>query len=69
MPGTPPDFFEAYHTEGDNQLRLLHCESESEAHRSTLISLVVDPSGPRELFDSGEKGRINAHTVGQSRYD
>jgi hypothetical protein len=26
MPGVPPGFFEEYHDEGDNQLRLLHCE-------------------------------------------
>jgi hypothetical protein len=27
MPGVPPGFFEEYHDEGDNQLRLLHCQS------------------------------------------
>lgn len=27
MPGVPAGFFEEYHTDGDNQLRLLHCES------------------------------------------
>ena len=27
MPGVPPGFFEEYHDEGDNQLRLLHCMS------------------------------------------
>ena len=26
MPGVPDDFFEPYHDEADNQLRLLHCE-------------------------------------------
>lgn len=26
MPGVSDDFFEAYHKEADNQLRLLHCE-------------------------------------------
>ncbi|ORX36674.1 flavonol synthase/flavanone 3-hydroxylase [Kockovaella imperatae] len=45
MPEVPEDFFERYHTEGDNQLRLLHY-----------------PSAPRDVFDSGEKGRIGAHT-------
>jgi hypothetical protein len=25
MPGVQPGFFEEYHDEGDNQLRLLHC--------------------------------------------
>jgi hypothetical protein len=27
MPGVPAGFFEEYHDEGDNQLRLLHCMS------------------------------------------
>jgi hypothetical protein len=27
MPGVPDNFFEAGHSEADNQLRLLHCES------------------------------------------
>lgn len=26
MPDIPPDFFEEFHTEADNQLRLLHCK-------------------------------------------
>jgi hypothetical protein len=26
MPGVPDNFFEAGHSEADNQLRLLHCE-------------------------------------------
>ncbi len=26
MPGVPEDFFEEYHSDADNQLRLLHCE-------------------------------------------
>lgn len=26
MPHVPTDFFDEYHTEADNQLRLLHCE-------------------------------------------
>lgn len=45
MPGVPAGFFEEYHTDGDNQLRLLHY-----------------PSAPAKAFESGEKGRIRAHT-------
>jgi len=45
MPHVPADFFDAYHSEGDNQLRLLHY-----------------PSAPWSVFESGEKGRIGAHT-------
>ena len=26
MPNVPADFFDEYHSEADNQLRLLHCE-------------------------------------------
>lgn len=29
LPGVQPDFFEAFHDEGDHQLRLLHCASSS----------------------------------------
>ncbi|CAK9782715.1 unnamed protein product [Cutaneotrichosporon oleaginosum] len=42
MPHVPTDFFDRYHTDGDNQLRLLH--------------------SPWSVFESGEKGRIGAHT-------
>ncbi len=45
MPHVPTDFFDAYHTDADNQLRLLHY-----------------PSAPWSVFESGEKGRIGAHT-------
>lgn len=27
LPGVQPDFFEAFHDDGDHQLRLLHCAS------------------------------------------
>lgn len=46
MPGLPPDFFDAYHQDTENQLRLLHY-----------------PEAPYATFASGQKGRINAHTV------
>ncbi|BEI86531.1 hypothetical protein CcaverHIS002_0608180 [Cutaneotrichosporon cavernicola] len=42
MPHVPTDFFDKYHTDADNQLRLLH--------------------SPWSVFESGEKGRIGAHT-------
>lgn len=32
MPGVPAGFFEEYHTDGDNQLRLLHCEIHDHSH-------------------------------------
>lgn len=57
MPGVPDDFFVPFHTLADNQLRLLHCGSDVPA-----AILMPDPSAPREDFDQGEKGRINAHT-------
>ena len=46
MPGVPDKFFDEYHSDADNQLRLLHY-----------------PSAPRAAFESGEKGRIGAHTA------
>jgi hypothetical protein len=60
MPGVPPGFFEEYHDEGDNQLRLLHCQSLLQSRSTRLI---IDPSAPWKAFESGEKGRIRAHTV------
>jgi hypothetical protein len=36
MPGIPAGFFEEYHDEGDNQLRLLHCQSAVIVWRSHL---------------------------------
>lgn len=59
MPGVSDDFFVPFHTIADNQLRLLHCE----LHLSNPPMLNnLDPSAPREDFEQGEKGRINAHT-------
>ncbi|KAL0569630.1 hypothetical protein V5O48_012339, partial [Marasmius crinis-equi] len=43
--GLDNGFFNEYHKNGENQLRLLHY-----------------PEGPAEIFESGEKGRIGAHT-------
>ncbi|KAL0565141.1 hypothetical protein V5O48_016891 [Marasmius crinis-equi] len=43
--GLDRGFFNEHHTDGENQLRLLHY-----------------PQGPAEVFESGEKGRIGAHT-------
>ncbi|KAL0566941.1 hypothetical protein V5O48_015055 [Marasmius crinis-equi] len=43
--GFDKDFFNQYHRNGENKLRLLHY-----------------PEGPSEVFKSGEKGRIAAHT-------
>ncbi|KAL7422068.1 hypothetical protein Q5752_003843 [Cryptotrichosporon argae] len=45
MPGVPDGFFDEYHSDADNQLRLLRY-----------------PAAPWEVFESGEKGRISAHT-------
>ncbi|ORY77987.1 flavonol synthase/flavanone 3-hydroxylase [Leucosporidium creatinivorum] len=45
MPEVAPDFFESFHQEADNQLRLLHY-----------------PSAPTDVFKTGSKGRIGAHT-------
>jgi len=45
IPGAADDFFDEYHTEAENQIRLLHY-----------------PSAPVEVFTSGTKGRIAAHT-------
>jgi len=44
-PHVEGDFFEGYHTEGANQLRLLHYFGAS-----------------AEVFSSGKKGRVAAHT-------
>jgi len=46
IPGVEDNFFDEYHTEPANQIRLLHY-----------------PSAPVEVFASGKKGRIAAHTV------
>jgi isopenicillin N synthase-like dioxygenase len=46
MPHVPANFFDDYHQNADNQLRLLHYLG-----------------GPSELFSSGAKGRVGAHTV------
>lgn len=61
MPGIPAGFFEEYHDEGDNQLRLLHCGST--ACLPCASADTIDPSAPFKAFESGEKGRIRAHTV------
>jgi isopenicillin N synthase-like dioxygenase len=45
IPGIEDNFFDEYHTERDNQIRLLHY-----------------PSAPVEVFTSGAKGRVAAHT-------
>jgi isopenicillin N synthase-like dioxygenase len=55
MPGVPVGYFEDYHSDFDNQLRFLHC-------MEPIKTLMSDPSAPRSVFDSGEKGRISAHT-------
>lgn len=46
IPGAENNFFDEYHTEVENQIRLLHY-----------------PSAPTEVFATGIKGRIAAHTV------
>ncbi|KAK1219443.1 hypothetical protein PQX77_017815 [Marasmius sp. AFHP31] len=43
--GLDKDFFNEYHKNGENQLRLVHY-----------------PEAPTEVFETGEKGRIGAHT-------
>ncbi|KAJ8077580.1 hypothetical protein PM082_002012 [Marasmius tenuissimus] len=43
--GLDRDFFNRYHKNGENQLRLAHY-----------------PEAPTEVFETGEKGRIGAHT-------
>ncbi|ESK88479.1 flavonol synthase flavanone 3-hydroxylase [Moniliophthora roreri MCA 2997] len=43
--GLQKSFFDDYHKDADNQLRLLHY-----------------PEAPARVFESGEKGRIGAHT-------
>ncbi|KAH7920282.1 flavonol synthase/flavanone 3-hydroxylase [Leucogyrophana mollusca] len=45
IPGVPKGFFDQYHEQADNQVRLLHY-----------------PAAPAEVFLSGERCRINAHT-------
>jgi len=45
MPGAEDNFFDAYHVEQANQIRLLHY-----------------PGAPVDVFASGTKGRIAAHT-------
>ena len=46
IPGVEQTFFDEYHTEHDNQVRLLRY-----------------PGAPVEVFTSGTKGRVGAHTV------
>ena len=46
IPGAEDNFFEEYHVEAENHLRLLHY-----------------PGAPVEVFVSGTKGRVGAHTV------
>ena len=45
MPGVPPGFFEEYHDEGDNQLRLLHCMSSF----PSLIYLATEEADDRPV--------------------